>query len=385
MYKRCRGFRILRGSFILVGYSLLKTANERVQTVEKDMIIGIGHNQTFKEITTKIIHLNQLYARADLSIYKKVDEYFYLHGMLYILAWKKGSNLCLFTFNEYDQFIEIVCGLSKNNLADHRCSFVINPHVAGVIYANLNKIKDQTRTYVSFDHGKNFVPLQLKRGQSNCRENNCVIEFDLLCHDDLIENNFPEKWILKFRGTYHRKSSASRHIFISTNGGKNWKMLASRIENLIILNSGGLMFGTERQIGRIMFSYDEGMNWYYGNISTNNLRAIIPLEWPTNLAITGINYDQHKETCTFLQFDFSHKKPSSLCFDNRTMVQLTIKPCPCSLEDFPWYQNFNHSKPNYYYNDNFCIWNPFSNITEPVKQCRDGGIPLNDLNGYEAF
>ncbi|KII66225.1 hypothetical protein RF11_14747 [Thelohanellus kitauei] len=394
-------------------------------SIDKGIIIGIVHNESSKEITTKIFHLNHLRARPDLRIYKKVAEFFYLHGMLYILAWKKGSELCLFTLDDKGGLNELVCSLFPYDRRHQKCSFLINPHVPDVIYANIQNHHNETITHVSFDNGKNFVPLQLKRGEPNCHDGNCGIELDFECNIDYIKYNFPKRGILKFKGTYKRKGSTSSHIFVSLNGGKYWRMLDSRIERLIISNGGEVMFGTERHTGKIMYSYDEGINWYFQNISTNNFQDITSLKFPDNLAIAAINYDPQNKICTFLQFDFSRvisnrhlminrtcqsddfetvhdlryfgncyqgkevsylkKKPSSLCLDNRTQVQPTIKSCPCSLEDFPWYQNCNHSKPNYYYNDNFCILNPFSNITEPVKQCRDGGIPLNDLNGYEAF
>ncbi|KII68274.1 Vacuolar protein sorting/targeting protein 10 [Thelohanellus kitauei] len=173
---------------------------------------------------------------------------------------------------------------------------------------------------------------------------------------------------------------------------------------------------------RIIYSYDEGSHWYKKNISADNFIDIIPLETPKNRAIAAINYDVHNDICTFFLFDFSRvisnldimsertcrvddfeawyvprfngncfqghevsylkKKPFAMCVDAEKLIIPTMKSCPCSFEDFEWYHKINQSERNYYYKDNFCILDSRYNFSEPEKRCRDGGRPINNLNGY---
>ncbi|KII63551.1 VPS10 domain-containing receptor SorCS3 [Thelohanellus kitauei] len=272
------------------------------------------------------------------------------------------------------------------------------------------------------DNGKNFQPIQLKSEMSMCSGKKCRIKLDLECSTDFIKNNFPQKWIVKFKGTYQKQGSVSRHTFISFDGGKNWKILDSRIDKLVILNNGGLMFGTGRMNNLIFFSYDEGLNWYKNTMNAENFTDIIPLWSPNNHIIAVVNHNKNKNLYTLFKFSFSNVisrdfltidttcnsedfetwyvrryfgscfqgeevsymkiHPLNRCSDNRTVVRATTKPCPCSLEDFPWYSNLKHSEPYYYYKDNYCAVDPYFNFTEPVKTCRNGGIPLVHLEGY---
>ncbi|KII63552.1 hypothetical protein RF11_16359 [Thelohanellus kitauei] len=76
------------------------------------------------------------------------------------------------------------------------------------------------------------------------------------------------------------------------------------------------------------------------------------------------------------EVSYVKKKPLAMCIDNRTVILPTIKPCPCSIEDF-------NCKPNYYHEDVLCVMDPFRNFTESNKICRDGGKPLIRWNGYD--
>ncbi|KII61883.1 Vacuolar protein sorting/targeting protein 10 [Thelohanellus kitauei] len=392
-------FHQIRNEFIVIEYD---------QAFEKDMILEILHLNENKNLTAKIVHENHFGVKSNYKIYKKYNEFFYLNGALYILVWKNSYTLCLCTFNQYDQIIELVCDLSLYDTSGGKCSVVINPHLSGVIYANLHKTGLKTRTYASFDNGKNFVPLEFKDKTSECQENACGVELDLECSTDLIESTFPEKWMVKLKGTLHRKNRGSYHTFFSFNGGKSWKIVDSHVENLTILNRGSVLFGTEVMSGRIWFSYNEGWSWYRQDIAASNIIDVKPIESPNTQLISAIDYDMVKKVFSLFIFDFSHvlnrtcedkdyaafyitrfsgncfqgqevyfwkKKADSVCVDNRNSVLQMTRPCPCSPEDF-------QCERNYYFKDNFCVLNPYSNAKESVKKCRDGGTPLNNLNGF---
>ncbi|KII60372.1 Vacuolar protein sorting/targeting protein 10 [Thelohanellus kitauei] len=325
------------------------------------------------DITTELFHAKIFGARADMTIFKKVRNYFYLHGNLYVYVRKYKDNLCLYTFNKYDQMIKLICHLATY---DDKCSFVTNPHIPNVIYANFKLNRGETQSYISVDNGKNFEPIKFKDRHSSGVGNNVRIEFDLECRDDYIQSNFPEKFIIIFKGSFHTKGSTTRHIFISVDDGLNWNILGSRIEKLILMNRGGIMLGIEYNIHRFWYSYDYGFHWMSKSTDMNNLVDIIAMEFPNNPIIAAFNYDKLKNIYTLYLFSFSHlmsrifimkdrtcqindfehiyvsrysgtcyqgqqvynlkKKRSSMCVDNRKFVPPHTKPCPCSIEDFDW-------------------------------------------------
>ncbi|KII63539.1 Sortilin [Thelohanellus kitauei] len=260
-----------------------------------------------------------------------------------------------------------------------------------------------------------------KDGESDCGNKKSGVEWDFKCSDDLITNTFPEKWIVKFEGKYHGKCLINRRTFVSFDGGKRWKMLNSKVENLTIFKSSGFMLGTEKEPGRIWYSYDEGWTWYKKYVFAQNFIYITSLESPNSNVIAAINYKESKNIYTFFTFDFSSilsslfwmidrecteedfeiwyvyrnfgncfqgseisylkKNAMVICTDKRSQIMATIKPCPCSLEDFHWYHNFYHSKPNYYSQENLCVFETYSSFSLPVKACRDDGTALNKLDG----
>ncbi|KII72066.1 hypothetical protein RF11_10654 [Thelohanellus kitauei] len=175
---------------------------------------------------------------------------------------------------------------------------------------------------------------------------------------------------------YHNNGSSNRHSLISFHAGMGWKMYNSQIERFIILNNGGLLFGTKRMTNKILVSYNEGVNWYFKNISGHNLIDIFPFESENQIFIVAINYDLHTDIHSFVLFNFSHiisishlmidrpcgvddfvteyipryyekcyqgkqivymrKKHYAKCIDNQTWPKFAINSCPCFLEDFHW-------------------------------------------------
>ncbi|KII60368.1 Vacuolar protein sorting/targeting protein 10 [Thelohanellus kitauei] len=190
------------------------------------------------------------------------------------------------------------------------------------------------------------------------------------------------------------------HTFISFNYGVNWKIVTLNIQKLIFVNRGGILLRTIRKSGRIWYSYDYGFTWRSIQTDLNNLVNIMPIESSNDPIITAINYDK-KRTCETDDYEpvyvrrysgtcyqgnevyLMKKKRLAVCFDNRTLIIPTHKPCPCSLEDFDWYPDINHSKPNYYYKQSICVFNPLSIANESNKICSDGAQMLNNWNGYD--
>ncbi|KII72864.1 Vacuolar protein sorting/targeting protein 10 [Thelohanellus kitauei] len=410
-----RFFRI-RSEFILLEYD---------KPAETDPKIGILYLEKSKDDMIKIINLTRSEMKGVLPALERYNEYFYYHENHYLLTVNDQNTLCLCSLNAQDQLLRLVCNLSKYTKLDNKCSFVVNPHLKSVIYVNLKKNNKKTRTYVSFDNGKNFLQIKFTGKRSECTKNKCGVELYLECSSDFIKNHFPGKWIVTFHGKLHKNGLVSRHIFISFDGGERWKLLDSKLDKLYILNGGGLILGRERKTHRIWNSYNEGINWYKNNVSTRGLIGIKPLDFSKNRMIAGISYDEYERVYSLFLFEFAHiissfgliidrtcqsddfetwyipryfgncfqghevyywrKKLSSICFDNRTEVLPIIKSCPCSLEDFHWYINIIHSKYNYHFIDNLCVKDPLSNFTESKKMCRYSGIPLIRWNGYDVI
>ncbi|KII63113.1 hypothetical protein RF11_01863 [Thelohanellus kitauei] len=354
---------------------------ERYKSIEKDMIIRILCLEKGKDITLKVINHTHFGARTGMSVFRKYSQYFYLHGSLYLLVLQNASTLCLYTLNKYDQLIEIVCSLSIHDTWGTKSSVVINPHLSGNIFVNL-KQDTISRTYISFDNGKNFVPIHMKTDNFECGENDCSIEMNLKCSLQFMKNNFPEKWIVQLQGRYYIHGSHRRHIFVSFNGGNRWKILDTRIEKLTILNRGSLMFGTEKMTGKIWYSYNEGWDFYRKKIGAHRFINIFPLESPDNLVIAGLDYNVYKKTVYTPRFFgncfqgkevyYLKKKPKSVCVDNRTTVLPVINSCPCAVEDFEWYRLIYISETQQPYPNTTCqiICNPLIK-TEDFCYCAD--------------
>ncbi|KII75163.1 VPS10 domain-containing receptor SorCS2 [Thelohanellus kitauei] len=386
------------------------------------MILGIWPIPDSKEITTKIIRHKYLYVRPEFTIFNNLRLYSFVHGNHYILAGNNATTICLCALNKKDQLVSLACNLSIYDKQDEKCSYVINPHLFGVIYVNLKDKDSKIRTYISLNNGKNFRPFKLEDESSKCQNSDCHVELDLKCSSDYIKNNFPEKWIVIFRGTYQREGVYRRHTFLSFDGGRTWKILDFNIDKLLVLNHGGLLLAAESKTGIIWYSYDDGLNWYSKNLRAYNFIVMKPLEYPNNLIVAAINYQQQKniDSSFFINFssvisslylitdsscqndDFEawhtpryygscfqgqilsylKKKSTALCVDNRNFILPSIQTCPCSLEDFQWYHRINLSEPNYYFKNNLCTLDKLSTFTQRAKICRDGGIALNELDGY---
>ncbi|KII63559.1 VPS10 domain-containing receptor SorCS3 [Thelohanellus kitauei] len=266
------------------------------------------------------------------------------------------------------------------------------------------------------------MAIEFEGENSYCGDIKCRVELDLRCSNDLTKNYFPTKWNLKFQGSHQGKFIDSVRTFISFDAGESWKMYDSQMEKLVFLNRGGLMVGTGSTTSRIWYSFDEGKSLYNAQIAADHFIDLISRESSNNHVVAGINYNKLQKIYSIFVFNFSNiisslflikdrtcqtddyetwyvsrtfgtcfqgqmisylrKKPFAMCSDDRKIVLPSIKSCPCSLADFPWYDKINHSKPNYISENNVCVWDSLSNFTKPVKTCRDGGRPLNSLNGY---
>ncbi|KII61047.1 Vacuolar protein sorting/targeting protein 10 [Thelohanellus kitauei] len=185
------------------------------------------------------------------------------------------------------------------------------------------------------------------------------------------QNHFPEKWITTFQGIYYCNGLSRFHTFISFTGGKTWQILDKRIDKFIFVNHGGLIFAIERRSDIIWYSYDDGNNWY-DDIRADFFKDIFTIESPNNLIISALNVNEDKNIHSFNKYNFSDlinrtcqnddfepwyvpryyencfeseeafylkKKPSSMCFDDRTVLLPVIEPCQCVRDGFLWYSN----------------------------------------------
>ncbi|KII70311.1 hypothetical protein RF11_15882 [Thelohanellus kitauei] len=286
----------------------------------------------------------------------------------------------------------------------------MNPHVSGLIYANLKKSENEIRTYISFNNGNSFSPITFNDDCSLCGGKFYGVEFDLNCSADSIKNNFPEPWVMMFKGIYYGKCRYTNKIFFTFNGNNRFYM-SSTIEKIIFLKNVGLVFSKEIGTGKIWYSFDERNNNYKKDIGIDDVIDMIQLGFPNNRVVAVLNYNKLKNTYSLVSFDFSKIikckaddfetyylprnygkcfqgkevyymkiKPSTMCYDTKSAALPTFKSCPCSVLDFHWYDHGHYSLPNYYLEDKLCVLDPHSNYKEPVKTCRDGGTPFAKLD-----
>ncbi|KII70268.1 hypothetical protein RF11_13506 [Thelohanellus kitauei] len=236
-----------------------------------------------------------------------------MHDIFYFLVLKHNSTLCLYTWDKNDQIHELICDLSIDDWKDDRCPVAIDPHTPGIIYTNLISKDGMTRAHISFDNGKNFKRIEIEGHNTQCNLKNCVFELELRCSDHFLQNSFPKKSIIKFRGKDQNYKHHLRYdTFVSLNGGEKWEKIYLDIENLTIVNNGGLWFGKGGFTGQIMYSFDEGNNWQNDIITLNNIIGIIPIETAKHQRFGVIDYNDGEITYTFFIFDFPKAK-SNFC------------------------------------------------------------------------
>ncbi|KII63004.1 hypothetical protein RF11_00434 [Thelohanellus kitauei] len=222
------------------------------------------------------------------------------------MVWKNQYTLCLYTFDDNDQLNELVCDLSISDMKNDKCSVVVDPYSPNVLYANIINEGIST-SYISFDNGKRFIPIELENQRSKCFQINCIIELDLVCSNDLIQNHFPEKSVVIFQEKSKcKKSKDCQHMFISFNGGKIWKMVNYDFENIKIINGGSLMVAAEKSTGKFWYSYTMGTKWYkIGWWWWYRIIDIEPLESANNQIIATINYHELTGVPSIFIYDFT--------------------------------------------------------------------------------
>ncbi|KII69525.1 hypothetical protein RF11_14786 [Thelohanellus kitauei] len=222
----------------------------------------------------------------------------------------------------------MICNVHLYDKSSDKCSFLVNPHVPGVIYINLINQDRKVRTYVSLNNGKSFEPIQFRVDNSKPSGKKYGVELDLECSNDFIEKSFPGNWIVKFQGKSLKKRSSRRRFFVSFTGGLGLKMYDPRIQNLNILKGGWLILGIERSLGLIYYSYDEGTNMHKKYINSNDLIDIIHMGSPNDGVISTISYNNLLRMYTFSLLNFSHSIGGCYIMTEKT----------CQGDDFEaWY------------------------------------------------
>ncbi|KII71768.1 hypothetical protein RF11_00586 [Thelohanellus kitauei] len=267
--------------------------------------IAILRINNLSEISIKIINVHQGEIRVVIGTSGRFNEYFYSGKNHYITALKNENTLCLCQLNEDDQLIPIICDLSKDDYLGYKCTVIVHPRISGVIYVNLISCDNQTKTHISFDNGKSFQPLELEQSTFKCPITHCWIVLDLICNHDLNQLHFKEMSIVLFKGTYHRYGSTTRNFFVSFNDGKSWKILDSRIDDIVIFNEGRLMFGQERKNAIIWYSYDMGDTWFNGNNGADCFIGGFEIEYTNYNLIGALNYKKQTDNYTYVLYNFS--------------------------------------------------------------------------------
>ncbi|KII60373.1 hypothetical protein RF11_04282 [Thelohanellus kitauei] len=282
------------------------------------------HHENDEGISTKIFYQNILGKKADMSNYTNFKKYFYLHGNLYTLGWKKESTLCLWRINQFDQSYEISCKIPLNYGMEDKCPFVVNPYLPGFLYANLINNDFTTLTYMSDDDGKYFFKTAFMNKCTECGSCDCEIEFDLPCEYDLIKNTFPEKYIIKLEGTFHKNAVPNRRTSVTFDAGDMEMILHSTMQNLVVLNRGAIIFATEKQYNKIWYSLDDGLMWNSKSLVWDNFTKLIPIEYSNSPVIAAINYDKLENIYSIYSFNFSNVIGNYSSYEKDELARMMI-------------------------------------------------------------
>ncbi|KII61119.1 Vacuolar protein sorting/targeting protein 10 [Thelohanellus kitauei] len=305
--------------------------------------------------------------------------------------------------------------LERNELAIP--SLFNPPYIIKLVLTDITGVKRVFDLYISRNFGKTFEKIDdfVEEASWIFNTSNIIYLTNSTVRILDVLNNFKEIYIFFNITRFYPIRNEFILLEYDQSVDKNGKMdilnMGNSRENTIKtlhLRRSGLRIDSTIVLKFNDYSFDEGRNWHRKRSKANNYIDIISLEYQNYRAIAAIDYNTLTNIYTLHLFDFSNvidrmceiddfeswyvprdsgqcfqgqevaylrKKPLAVCVDNRSSVIPTIKPCPCSLEDF-------HCKSNYYSKDKICIFDPFSNVTESLKTCRDGGIPLNHLNGF---
>ncbi|KII60417.1 Vacuolar protein sorting/targeting protein PEP1 [Thelohanellus kitauei] len=264
---------------------------------------------------------------------KDIIQFNYLHEQYYIIILTNQEKKCLLSNYDGGDFVIITCDLDTSS-SQSDCPVAVNPHIHGVIYANIKKTSQQAITYISTDDGITFEPIKLInfKGQD-------VGGLKLTIPCSIINSmNFPMPWISVFDGVYNLSRD---HQIISIDGGLNWRLTPLYNFRPTVLNDGGIIFGVDPHTEAFVFSYDSD-SWYNvkihpdddimivvpnGHPSTKFVNVISKNTVPGMLKLTNLDFlTVLNRTCQDDDFEsWSMPRPHSYCCDRQNISYLRIK------------------------------------------------------------
>lgn len=182
---------------------------------------------------------------------------------------------CLFgSYNMKEFFVRLICNLA-HKITDEECPVLVHPSLPGVLFANIHSPKGPV-TYVSFNDGKTFIPASLDSTNELCLDDQCPVKLELKC-DTSHKNNLPTQWIMTFHGDYYFGHTKYTHYLITYNGGAKFKMVPHGDFQTVVLNQGSVIVGIDFLTNNIVYSYNEGVNWFYTEIYKDQERILLLL------------------------------------------------------------------------------------------------------------
>uniref|UniRef100_A0A3Q2QA44 Si:dkey-159a18.1 n=1 Tax=Fundulus heteroclitus TaxID=8078 RepID=A0A3Q2QA44_FUNHE len=289
--------------------------------------------------------------------------------------------------------------LERHLFAGHRKSDFTNiTSLRGVYLTNKLDVDGRIRSVISFNRGGTWR--QLKKPENvNCADN--AGRCNLHIHGEHSRNNnivpmlaLSEPTAIGLviaHGTVGDSLSSSQHpdVFVSSDGGYNWRGTLRGPHHYSILDSGGLIVAVEAhhegQVKTIKFSTDEGRCWksynfteqpffFAGLASEPGTKAMNVSVWgfrpeedgqPMWVAVT-IDFqslitrkckkkdyeewlahstdkgDSERNGCVLgMKETYRRLKKQSVCRNGRNfVVTKNQSPCACTREDYLWYATF---------------------------------------------
>ncbi|KII60501.1 VPS10 domain-containing receptor SorCS1 [Thelohanellus kitauei] len=339
---------------------------------------------------------------------KTLDQYDDLHGHYYIVATDLLENRCLFTsYDKGSYFVTVMCDLSKKTL--NTCPVLIHPFLPGVIYANVRPELKLFHTYYSKNDGKMFGKMKIDYQNRACVNGLGDGQFHLPCVYKPYQF-FMKEWIISLAGYYGHYQTDQIHFFITFNAGKIWKLVPFSNFPVRIMNEGGIILGLNQSTNKLIYSFDEGNTYYglsifdedqfvievaiigtaekeraifYGHDANRSTLLIAHVDFTKILKRTCIMEDYspwiltryHGSCYQGQEIIYLKKNMNSTCIDNQTDTEMISKSCPCYLEDF-------QCRFNYFFKDDYCILDRFSDFKTVNLKCEPEHRPVTPLNGF---
>ncbi|KAF0993398.1 hypothetical protein HZS_2254 [Henneguya salminicola] len=412
-------------------FLLYKTNNiqpKKILSIRNILKFDISGNILW--IVNEIEHVRKLHfiiekdsvTEAIFPIYLKPINFFVFNSIsdIFVIVLNETRNIFLYSASTLDyKFTRIGELISNYNEKTIESCYDVETFekLPGLLMINLETYVKGMKiifTAISFNHGLKWTHIKAPNRVENltCEWPSCYLQLKLECPKDyktksIKTNEHSLSTMIAYGTIYKGIKEIYSGIFVSVDAGYTWELSPKLINNIVMIDSGGIFIGLPKSLHAIYYSLNFGRIWKSVEISKNSL---IPMEVyydtiKASLAATIIAVDDINQKWYFLKIDFTnviknkctkddyeeytigvHKKAE--CFQGKKGITYRrrhdivcrniihelpkIEPinCPCTSDDFGC--TFGAFKVN-----EKCYWDPDVDIEKQMTYvCRQGEFIL---------